>query len=214
MGFCPLGPCQCSQIHFTALADALALLPQKQRYCQSAGQYLVQGVQGNKAASGSEVMANRHWHDSPCTVSKLACFACSTTFLDKDLLVGSIPHGLPGTAVGDSNSLTALGAWLSGQLLTASLQLQSKEAAAPAWHFYRSPMIGTSTGSISAGRMFYYSGGSFPCCLSCSIKLSSKGHYLPCLCSSRGHFAPVFSDVTDTPHAWNVSLSQPLDIPR
>lgn len=97
----------------------------------------------------------------------------------------------------DINFLTTLEARLSSPLITASLQPQSKEAAVPAWHFYRSLRISTSTGSVSTDRMVYYSWGSSPYCLPCSIKLSCKGRYLPCLCLSRGHFDLVFSDVTD-----------------
>jgi len=99
--------------------------------------------------------------------------------------------------VDDTNVLITLEARLSGPLRTVSLRPQSKKAAAPAWHFYRSSRISTSTGSVSLDRMVYYSWGSSPCCLSCSVKLSCKDHYLPCLCLSRGHFAPVFSYVTD-----------------
>lgn len=70
-------------------------------------------------------------------------------------------------------------------------------AAAPVWRFYRSPRIGTSMGSVSTDRMVYYGWRSILSCLSCCIKLSCEGRYLPCLCLSPGHFAPMFWDVTD-----------------
>lgn len=145
--------------------------------------------------------------DSPCTWSDGAniasfalcqapCFACSTMTQDKSrLLVGSV-SSISQAEVG-AISPPLCWAQLAALLPAIALQPQSKKAAGAVWHFYRSPRISTSAGSVSTDRMVYYSRGCSPRCLSCSIKLSCKGRYLPCSHLSRGHFAPMFSDVTD-----------------
>lgn len=157
-------------------------------------QYSVHGGNERKqTALAFEVMVQTL---HPLRFAQALCFACSTMTRDKSrLLVGSISSSSQAEVA--AVSLPPPWAQPAALLTAIALQPQSKKAAGAAWHFYRSPRISTSAGSVSTDRMVYYSWGCSPHCLSCSIKLSCKGRYLPCSHLSRGHFAPVFSDVTD-----------------